>query len=278
MKASNINTNEYLAHPVLLHLEKITGITPANVPIRDEALYGNLPGDVAYIPELGTAFMQGLISKTGAHSFDDLIKLVGLGSGTGTWKNNAEILIESGGRSLSEVIADREDIISRFEENGIEQGMARAVTARVYRAEAHRNGFDNETEALLREHNIPDWYIESCKKIEYLSPRALALSKLNVAVRLMWFKLHHPAAIDAIAIPPELGKSRARVYSIEGDRLRLPYISIDGIGRKVAERLEAYSEPKENYASFRDVQKKIGLSPLYVDALYEAGLLDGVGE
>lgn len=278
MKDKEISINKYLTHPVLLHLEKLTGIAPANVPIQDEALYCNLLSDAAGIPELGTAFMQCLISKTRADSYDDLIKLFGLAHGAGTWKDNADILIESGKCTLSEVIADREDIISCLEKNGIVADKVQTITKQIYRGGVHKNGFDIETEKLLRERGVPDWFLESCKKIEYLAPRALAISNLNIVVRIIWFKLHHPTAVNAITIPPELGKSCAEVYTVEGDKLRQPYISIGGIGSRFAQRLEECAKPKENYVSYRDLKEKVGLSMIAVDALDEAGLLSGIGD
>ena len=156
--------------------------------IDDDGSFGKT-GAVA-IPEFGTRFVRGMLEITQPHTFDELLRISGLSHGTNVWLNNAKDYIESGDATLKDVISVRDDIMTYLIQTGIEPQQSFKISESVRKGK----GLKPEWEDLMREHGIADWYIESCKKIQYMFPRAHAAAYVMMAYRIAWFKVHQPMA------------------------------------------------------------------------------------
>ena len=156
--------------------------------IDDDGSFGKT-GAVA-IPEFGTRFVRGMLEITQPHTFDELLRISGLSHGTNVWLNNAKDYIESGDATLKDVISVRDDIMTYLIQTGIEPQQSFKISESVRKGK----GLKPEWEELMREHGIADWYIESCKKIQYMFPRAHAAAYVMMAYRIAWFKVHQPMA------------------------------------------------------------------------------------
>lgn len=139
------------------------------------------------LPEFGTKTTRRVLEETRPHLFSDLVIISGLSHGTDVWAGNAETLIQNG-HALSEVIGCRDDIMTYLLNKNLEPIDAFKIMEDVRKGK----GLKEDQEKKMREHDVPDWYIDSCKKIKYMFPKAHAVAYVMMAVRLAWYKVHEP--------------------------------------------------------------------------------------
>lgn len=191
-------------------LQDMTGIDPQKIPLDDQetmAIFTSSEG-IGYkddpvlgptgavgIPEFGTGFTRGMLVETQPKQFDTLLRLSGFSHGTDVWLGNARDLILSGTASVNQAIGCRDDIMIYLIKCGLPETRAfkfmEAVRkGNIYKGKPWPEGIEDE----MRQHNIPEWYIGSCKKIKYLFPKAHAVAYVMMAFRIAWFKVHEPLA------------------------------------------------------------------------------------
>ncbi|AXJ14001.1 PolC-type DNA polymerase III [Streptococcus pluranimalium] len=208
----NILKLDILGHddPTMIRkLQDLSGINPSEILPDDPgvmALFSGTeilgvteeqigtPTGMLGIPEFGTNFVRGMVNETRPTTFAELLQLSGLSHGTDVWLGNAQDLIKQGIADLSTVIGCRDDIMVYLMHRGLEPKMAFTIMERVRKGlwlkipEDERNGYIQ----AMRENNVPDWYIESCGKIKYMFPKAHAAAYVLMALRVAYFKVHHP--------------------------------------------------------------------------------------
>lgn len=198
---------------VIRMLQDITGIAPQEIPLDDpetmsifnstDAL-GVTPEQInsqvgTYgIPEYGTKFARGMLLDTKPTTFDELIRLSGLSHGTDVWLGNAQTLIQEGIVTLQEAICCRDDIMIYLIKKGVPPDKAFKIMETVRKGKALKDMAKwNEFKEIMKEHDVPDWYIKSCEKIKYMFPKAHAAAYVTNAFRIAWFKVHIPLAYYA---------------------------------------------------------------------------------
>ena len=195
---------------VIRMLQDLTGIAPTEIPLDDkdtmsifnstDAL-GVTPEQINSevgtfgIPEYGTKFARGMLVDTHPTTFDELIRLSGLSHGTDVWLGNAQTLIEEGVVTLKEAICCRDDIMVYLMKRGLPPDKAFKIMETVRKGKALKDpekweGFKK----VMKEFDIPDWYVKSCEKIKYMFPKAHAAAYVTNAFRIAWFKVHMPLA------------------------------------------------------------------------------------
>ena len=197
---------------MIRRLEDLTGLDAKKIPLDDakvmslfhntEAL-GITPDDIMGtklgtlgIPEFGTDFAMQMLIDTNPKGFSDLVRIAGLSHGTDVWLGNAETLIKEGRCELSSAICTRDDIMIYLIQMGLESGMAFKIMENVRKGAVAR-GKCKDWDAWKQEmidHGVPDWYIWSCEKIQYMFPKAHAAAYVMMAWRVAWFKVYHPLA------------------------------------------------------------------------------------
>ena len=210
---------------VIRMLQDLTGVNPKDIPTNDpkvmslfnstEALgidlsFLNCKTGALGLPEFGTKFVRGMLEQTHPTSFSDLVILSGLSHGTDVYLGNAETLISSGTCTLKEVIGCRDDIMVYLIEKGLPNKDAFDIMECVRKGKSPVVFPEKKYEELMRKHDVPTWYIESCKKIKYMFPKAHAAAYVLSAIRVAWWKLYYPREYYAVYFT-----TRCDAYDIE---------------------------------------------------------------
>ena len=194
---------------MLRKLQDLTGIAPQQVPLHDPEVFGKIislfsgpealgvteeeigvPTGTLGIPEFGTKFVRGMLVDTRPTSMEELIRISGLSHGTDVWLGNAQDIIRAGIAPLKGCICTRDDIMNQLMDMGVPAKMAFDTMENVRKGK----GLKPEMEAAMREANTPEWFIDSCKKIKYMFPKAHAVAYVTMALRIAYFKVFYPGA------------------------------------------------------------------------------------
>ena len=147
------------------------------------------------IPEFGTNFTRQMLVDTRPTQFDTLVRLSGFSHGTDVWAGNIKELVLNGIATVNETVGCRDDIMIYLIQKGMEPSLAFKTMEAVRKGKVKKSGeFPGDAEEQMRKMDVPDWYIESCRKIAYLFPKAHAVAYVMMAFRIAWFKVHEPLA------------------------------------------------------------------------------------
>ncbi len=185
-----------------------TGVNPMSIPLDDQGAIGiftstkplkiqdedyQIDSGTLGIPEFGTKFVRGMLKETMPTTIEELVQISGLSHGTDVWMGNARDLINDNICTLKEVIGTRDNIMLYLIDKGLPKKDAFTITEGVRKGKGLKEG----QEAQMREYEVPDWYIDSCKKIKYMFPKAHAAAYVMMAVRIAYFKVYYPLAYYA---------------------------------------------------------------------------------
>ena len=190
-------------------LEDLTGLNARNIPLDDKAVMslfsstealGITPDQLVEcplgslgIPEFGTDFAMQMLIDTQPKEFSDLVRIAGLAHGTDVWLGNAQVLIQEGKATISTAICTRDDIMIYLIQKGLDSEQSFTIMESVRKGK----GLKPEWEEEMRKHDVPDWYIWSCKKIKYMFPKAHAAAYVMMAWRIAYCKVYYPLAYYA---------------------------------------------------------------------------------
>lgn len=188
---------------VLRMLQDLTGLDPKTIPLSDTKVISLFTSPEALgltikelgcevgsygLPEFGTKFVRQMLLDTQPKSFSDLVRISGLSHGTDVWINNAQYYIKEGFTTLKDCISTRDDIMVYLIYKGLPSKTAFTIMESVRKGK----GLTEDHENVMRENDVPDWYIGSCKKIKYMFPKGHAVAYVMMAVRIAYHKVYYP--------------------------------------------------------------------------------------
>ena len=305
--------------------------SPEPLGVTPEQLKGVETGTLC-LPEMNTPFVRGVLIKSQPKTFADLLQISGLTHGTAVWLGNAEDLIENKICTISDVIGTRDDImLCLIHKYGLEKSLAFKIMEKVRKGK----GLDPEQEAEMRNKGVPDWYIDSCKKIKYMFPKAHAAAYVIDALRMGWHKIYNPVEFysayfsaapggcdagivlkgknyvfnilddlskiknekdatqkdkeqfNAIQIvnecyqrgieflPVSVKKSHATKFVPEDGKIRMPFISLAGLGESAAENI-MLARDEGRIHCIEDLKTEAKIGNTLIELLKNNGALEGM--
>ncbi|MCI7146014.1 MAG: PolC-type DNA polymerase III [Clostridiales bacterium] len=207
----NLLKLDILGHNIpsmIRQLQDMTGVDPMKADLTDRKVLSIFNGvealdikDPEYrfvhgtygIPEFGTSFVRGMLDDIHPERFADLVRISGFSHGTDVWLNNAQDYIRDGVATMREVISTRDDIMNYLILKGIDNEMSFKIMEDVRK----NRPLKEEQLQVMKEHDVPDWYIDSCIKIQYMFPRAHAVAYVMMSFRMAWYKVYYPVEFYA---------------------------------------------------------------------------------
>jgi DNA polymerase-3 subunit alpha (Gram-positive type) len=205
---------------MLKKLQDLTGIAPRDVPLHDKEVFDRIlslfrgpealgvtpreigaPTGTLGIPEFGTRFVRQMLVDTRPSTVEEIVRISGLSHGTDVWLGNAQEIIKQGTAPLRKCICTRDDIMNQLIAWGVESKMAFAIMESVRKG----NGLKPAMEEAMREVDTPEWFIDSCKKIKYMFPKAHAVAYVMMALRIAYFKVYYPTQYYACYLMRNVG-------------------------------------------------------------------------
>ena len=299
----NLLKLDILGHDVpsmIRQLQDMTGVDPLTVPVKDDKVMSIFIGtegldikDPDYkfthgsyaIHEFGTAFVRQMLDDIQPTTVEELIRISGLSHGTDVWLGNAQDLIVNNVTTMREAIATRDDIMNYLRKHGVPNGDAFTIMEKVRKGK----GLTEEQEALMVEHDVPDWYIDSCKKIKYMFPRAHAVAYVLMSMREAYYKVYYPAEFYAVYFTTKIGSFDEKTI-LEGQKaVEKRMDEIIKLGKDAAKKEEAeytvFEVAYEMYArGYEFTPARLGLSDATKFGVHEGKVLlpfaaiTGVGE
>ncbi|MFQ3543295.1 PolC-type DNA polymerase III [Halobacillus rhizosphaerae] len=256
---------------VIRMLQDLSGIDQKEIPVDDPEVMKIFSGPEALgvtadqimcktgtlgVPEFGTRFVRQMLEDTKPKTFAELVIISGLSHGTDVWLGNAEQLINDGICTLPEVIGCRDDIMVYLMHKGLEPSLAFKIMEFVRKG----RGLEDEWIEEMKKHGVPDWYIDSCKKIKYMFPKAHAAAYVLMAVRIAYFKVHYPIYFYAAYFTVRAGdfELETMIKGSEAIRKRIEEIQSKGLDATPKEKnlmtvLELSMEMCERGYGFKSV-------------------------
>lgn len=299
----NLLKLDILGHDVpsmIRHLQDMTGVDPLMVPLKDpkvDSIFLGVEGldikDPEYkfthgsygIPEFGTKFVRQMLDDTKPTQFADLVRISGFSHGTDVWLNNAQDFIRSGQATMKDAISTRDDIMNYLILKGVPNKTAFKIMENVRKGK----GVTDEEVAAMEDNDVPEWYIESCRRIKYMFPKAHAVAYVMMSYRIAYYKVYHPVEFYCVFFTTKISEFDADTILKGANAVKTKIELIEAKGRNATKKEEdevtVLEAAYEMYArGYEFLPAEIGKSdatrflPAEGKAMLPYSALSGVGE
>ncbi|WP_027398306.1 PolC-type DNA polymerase III [Anaerovorax odorimutans] len=246
----NLLKLDILGHDVpsmIRQLQDMTGVNPLDVPLRDEkvnSIFNGIEGldikDTDYkwthgsygIPEFGTKFVRQMLDDTTPTKFADLVRISGFSHGTDVWINNAQEFIRNGSATITDAISTRDDIMNYLIHKGLPNKSAFKIMEKVRKGK----GVTDEDVELMEENDVPEWYIESCRRIKYMFPKAHAVAYVMMSYRIAYYKVYYPAPFYAVYFTTKVSEFNAEIILNGPKAVMERMVAIEAMGKNATKK------------------------------------------
>lgn len=299
----NLLKLDILGHDVpsmIRHLQDMTGVDPLLVPLKDakvDSIFLGTEGldikDPDYkfkhgsygIPEFGTKFVRQMLDDTKPSQFADLVRISGFSHGTDVWLNNAQDFIRDGSATMKDAISTRDDIMNYLILKGVPNKTAFKIMENVRKGK----GVTEEEVAAMQDNDVPEWYIESCRRIKYMFPKAHAVAYVMMSYRIAYYKVYHPVEFYCVFFTTKISEFDAETILKGPNSIKTKIEMVEAKGRNATKKEEdevtVLEVAYEMYArGYEFLSAEIGRSdptrfiPVEGKAMIPFAGLNGVGE
>ena len=264
------------------YLEEYSGIPVDTVSMSDPKVYSLFTSTDALgvteeeifsktgtlsLPEFGTAMARGMLMDCKPKAFADLLQISGLSHGTGVWVGNAKDLIDNGTCTISDVIGTRDNIMVYLIYKGMSAERAFKITETVRKGAVHKGKISAEDWAKMEEDmraiDVPEWYIKSCAKIEYMFPKAHAAAYVISALRVAWYKIYYPLEFYCAYFTARPENVDVKTILKGQDAVKAEMARIDSLGKEASDKEKSVYE---NLLIFNEMMARgIGVLPIDIN-------------
>ena len=180
-------------------LGQATGVAADEIDLSDrEVKYRLLGGDFSCMhPKLAEFLKQAYTVVQPCSCYAELLKLLGLAKGTGTWKHNAEDVLKNGKCRLADIPATRDEVFmmirDAMQERGVyDTGFVGDIAEKARKGYYAEHGMDGYTIDTLKNLGFDDWLASYLLSVRYMSTKALSVMELKYIILLTWYQTYYP--------------------------------------------------------------------------------------
>ena len=124
----------------------------------------------------------------------ELTRAVGCTVGIDVWVNNGELLVKNKIAAVDEVITSQDDVIDFLMTHYINPYDAWRIAKNI----KNGKGLPENDRVLMKDHDVPEWYCDSCDHIKTFSSRCSNMAKAKIYCWYAYYKVYLRQIFDSV--------------------------------------------------------------------------------